>query len=174
MSNSQFPLSDDTGEQDVWLMARRAALMYYHMAKAIVDRLGETEGRELIRKAIWDYGVDCGQRVREGAKTLGLSTTEAKNYGAVPDLPSKGWHSEEVTNPSGEKRRGVTFCPLAATWKELETDHPGAESLGRIYCVVDEAKYHAFNCGLRCWHSNNVLDGDSCCIIEVENKERGR
>ena len=167
MSTKEFPLSDDKWEQDVWLVSRRMALLYYHMAKAIVERLGEDEGRQLIRQAVWEYGEACGERVRKGAQAEGLPLV-SDNYGAVPDLPSKGWHGEEVTLPTGEKKHAATFCPLAATWKELEADHPGAESLGRIYCVIDEAKYHAFNEDLRASHLKNVLDGDDYCIIEVE------
>lgn len=167
MSTKEFPLSDDKWEQDVWLVSRRMALMYYYMAKAIVNRLGEVEGKKLIRQAIWEYGEACGERVREEAQAKGLPLTP-DNYGLIPDLPSKGWRGKEVTLPTGEKKHAATFCPLAATWKELEADHPGAESLGRIYCVIDEAKYHAFNEDLRASHLKNVLDGDDYCIIEVE------
>ena len=167
MNSKRFPLSDDPWEQDVWLISRRMALMYYYMAKAIVNRLGEVEGKKLIRQAIWEYGEACGERVREEAQAKGLPLTP-DNYGLIPDLPSKGWHGKDVVLPTGEKKHASTFCPLAQTWKELEADHPGAEALGRIYCVVDEAKYHAFNNDLRGSHLKNVLDGDDCCIIEVE------
>lgn len=169
MSQKSFPLSDDPWEQDVWLMSRRAALMYYYMAKAIVDRLGEAEGKDLIRKAIWEYGEACGRGVKEGILEQGLSLTP-DNYGKVPDLPSRGWHGEDVVLPNGEKKRASTFCPLAEVWKQLEAGHPGAEALGRLYCLVDQAKYHAFNPELEAKHTRNVLDGDPYCIIDVERK----
>jgi len=155
----RFPESDDLHEQDVWLMARRMALLYYHMATAIIDRLGEEEGKRLIEKAILDYGNACGQRVREGVLEQGLAPV-LENYGKVPDLPSKGWRAEKVVI-DGEETRATTFCPLAATWKEL-----GAEKLGRLYCLVDVAKYGAYSKDLEAVHDKNVLDGDPVCVID--------
>jgi len=140
------------------------ALLYYHMATAIVQRLGEKEGEKLIKEAIWSYGEACGRDVRESVLSQGLSL-EAANFSAVPDLPSKGWRHE--VRGTGEKAgSAVTFCPLAAVWKEL-----GAEKLGRLYCFVDQAKFHAYNPDLCVVHEKNVLDGDDCCIIKVSSKD---
>ena len=159
-----FPASDDLWEQDVWLLSRRMALLYYYMATAIIKRLGESEGKKLIEDAIWAYGEACGHRVRESVLSQGLSP-EPANFSRVPDLPSKGWRSESAR--AAEKRgSAVTFCPLAAVWKEL-----GAEKLGRLYCFVDQAKFHAYNPALRVVHEENVLDGDDCCIINVTKKD---
>ncbi len=154
----KFPISDDQGEQDVWLMAQRMALLYYHMAEAICARLGEAEGEKLVKEAVWAYGESCGQLVRDGVLELGLPL-EAANYRKVPDLPSKGWRNES------DGQAATTFCPLAAVWKRL-----GAERLGRIYCFVDQAKFHAYNPELEVTHTKNVLDGDDHCIIDVRKK----
>lgn len=154
-----FPLSDDKWEQDVWLMARRMALLYYHMASAIVDRLGQEEGEKLIKDAVWAYGEACGRRVRDSVLDQQLPL-DAANYGKIPDLPSKGWVNEP-------RDKGATsFCPLAAEWKEL-----GAERLGRLYCWVDQAKLHAYNPAYEVTHTKNVLDGDDCCVIDVVKKD---
>ncbi|HHY76160.1 MAG TPA: L-2-amino-thiazoline-4-carboxylic acid hydrolase [Firmicutes bacterium] len=160
-----FPLCEDRWQQDVWLLARRMALLYYHMADAIVKRLGEEEGKKLIREAIWAYGQACGRRVREEVDRQGLPA-DLENYSTIPDLPSKGWLAEHRTMPDGEVRRVTTFCPLAAVWKEL-----GAEELGRLYCLVDVAKFDGYRPGLRAVHTKNVLDGDPYCLIDF--KETG-
>ena len=161
----RFPQSDDPWVQDVWLLARRMALLYYYMATAIVDRLGEDEGKKLVRDAVWAYGEACGRRVRDGVLSQGLPL-DAGNYARVPDLPSKGWSGGTVALPSGEKAHATTFCPLAATWKEL-----GAEKLGRLYCLVDQAKYCAYAPDLRLEHTRNLLDGDDCCVMEVTERK---
>lgn len=48
MSTKEFPRSDDEWKQDVWPIAGWMALLHYHMAKPVVDRLVEAEGRELL------------------------------------------------------------------------------------------------------------------------------
>ncbi len=150
-----FPEPMGQWEQDVWLMAQRTALVYIEMAKELVAALDEEKGKEAIKQAIWRVGTKCGHKVRDGVLGKGLEL-EAGNYQTAPDLPSVGWRK-------GDGK--VTFCPLAAVWKEL-----GEEKLGRIYCNIDPAKFNAYNPELWCTHDRNVLDGDDCCVIRVHPK----
>lgn len=151
----------DDWEFDVWLMARRAALLYHFMASAIVRRLGEEEGMELVREAVWEYGRHCGRVVREALEERGLPAT-AENFSRIPDLPSRGWRRDAVTLPDGKEQDRITLCPLARTWAELGED----TALARLYCFVDQAKIDGYSCGeLECVHAHNVLDGDDFCEI---------
>jgi hypothetical protein len=152
--------------EEVRLMARRAALLHYYFSKAIVDKLGEEEGRELIKEAIWNYGDHCGKVVREGVEELGLPIME-ENYSRVRDLPNYGWEAETVPAEDGEDHLVVTHCPLAATFQELG---PEGVSLGRLYCHVDQAKYQAYDPTKTFVHARNVLDGDPYCQFEINPK----
>jgi len=158
------PDPEDGWEQDVWLMARRLALMYYHFAQVIMERLGEEEGRRLIKEAVWRYGNACGKAVREGVERMGLEPT-AENFRLIPDLPSRGWRRQTVKLPDGRRQVQTILCPFAVVWKEL-----GAEDLGRIYCFVDQAKVEGYNPELECIHAHNVLDGDPFCEIVIRPK----
>ena len=73
----------------------------------------------------------------------------------------------EIDQPP-ERRPIATYCPLAAVWKELH-----AEDLGRMYCCVDQAKYHGYNPAFKFTHSKNVLDGDEYCEFLVEAPPAG-
>jgi hypothetical protein len=157
----------DGWEHDVWLMARRMALLYHYMAREIVDRLGEEEGRKLIKDAVWKYGVHCGKTVKEGVEKMGLPLTK-ENFRKVPDLPSRGWRHRVVDLPDGKKQTQSYLCPLARAWQELDDDL----SLDRIYCFVDQSKTEGYNgCDLECIHAHNVLDGDAFCEVVMREKE---
>jgi hypothetical protein len=67
-----------------------------------------------------------------------------------------------VAETENGPRRRVTYCPLAATWQAL-----GFESLGRLYCGVDQAKYRAYNAQAELVHTCNVLDGDPYCEFDI-------
>jgi hypothetical protein len=58
-------LSDDDIKEIVAQVVLRLAgawsYIYYHLAKKIVGRLGWDEGKELIEKAIIDYGEEQGR-----------------------------------------------------------------------------------------------------------------
>lgn len=149
--------------EEVKLMARRAALLHHYFSKAIIDRLGEEEGKELIKEAIWAYGRHCGRAVREGVEAMGLPLTD-ENFGRVRDLPKVGWEMSKIALENGEERSVATFCPLAAIFKELG---PEGEELGRLYCYVDQAKYEAYNPEKAFIHAKNVLDGDPYCEFVI-------
>ncbi len=158
------PEPEDQWEQDVWLMARRTALLFLNFSRAIIDRLGEEEGRELIKQVVMEYGRECGREVRSGTDEMKLEPTP-ENFGAVADLPSRGWRRESVELPDGREQVQTKTCPLAVVFAEQ-----GEEELGRIYCWVDQAKVEGYNPDLECVHEHNVLDGDSFCEIVIRRK----
>ena len=158
------PEPQDQWEQDVWLMARRTALLFLQFSRAIIDRMGEEEGKEFVKQVVMDYGRECGRVVREGTEKLGLGPTP-ENFHAIPDLPSRGWRRETVTLPSGREQVQTKVCPLAIVFAEQ-----GEEDLGRIYCWVDQAKVDGYNEELECVHAHNVLDGDPFCEIVIRRK----
>jgi hypothetical protein len=163
MAEPQDRISVDECAADVRLLARRLALLHYYYAEAIIGRLGEEEGRALIKEAIWAYGRHCGNAVRAEVEALGLPLT-AENYSRGRDLPRFGWESGKVTLPNGEVRATSLFCPIAATLQELG---PRCMELGRLYCFVDQAKFEAYNPAIEFAHARNVLDGDACCEFAV-------
>ncbi len=166
MSAKEMVTKEECSQQ-VSLMARRTALLHYFFSKTIIDRLGEKEGKELISKAIWAYGNYCGAFVRKQVEAMGLPLTE-ENFDTVADLPAYGWTTDTLTLESGEVRPIATFCPIAAGIKEIGED---AEKIGRLYCYVDQAKYHAYNPEIEFVHAKNLLDGDPYCEFLVRARE---
>lgn len=147
-------IKNDNHLRDVRIMSERLAFLYYHMVKNIIEEVGEERAEELVRKIILDYGTGCGLNTKGNVEALGEEAI-IENYHLGNDLPSVGW----------EKRDGKTlYCPFADTWKKLDF-----EKWGRLYCYVDQAKYEGYNKDLRCFHDKNLLDGDDCCIVRVEN-----
>jgi L-2-amino-thiazoline-4-carboxylic acid hydrolase len=162
---------EECGRQ-VALMARRTALLHYFFSQTIINRLGEEEGKKIIRDAIWAYGNYCGKSVKAKVEEMGLPLTE-ENYDKAPDLPQYGWETASITLEDGEVRPIATYCPIAASIKELG---PQAEKIGRLYCVVDQAKYHAYNPDIEFIHTKNILDGDPYCeflVRNVDEKDKG-
>ena len=149
----------EEARQEVVRLARRMAMMYHHVGQVLVERLGKKAAREILREAIWRYGEECGKKVRETVQAMGLPLT-VENFDKARDLPRYGWEARRRYE-GGVARPVVTYCPLAAVWLEK-----GSAELGRIYCLVDEAKYLSYN-GIRCVHVKNLLDGDDCCEFSI-------
>ena len=168
MTNEKQLITPEECAFEVKLMARRAALLHYYFAETIIKEMGEEKGKALVKKAVWAYGEHCGKAVRKGVEAMGLPPTD-ENFGKVRDLPAYGWETGMVDIPGGEPRMVASFCPLAATFKELG---PRGMELGRLYCYVDQAKYEAYNPEVKFIHTKNVLDGDACCEFLIEPKKK--
>ena len=52
---------------------------------------------------------------------------------------------------------------MGKLWNEL-----GEGELGRLYCLVDPAKYMAYNPNFKLAHSRALPDGDECCELVIK------
>jgi hypothetical protein len=158
------PLEEASEQVAMW--ARRMALLYHYFGEVLVEELGEEKAKEIMKKAVWRYGLDCGQRVREGVEKMGLPLTP-ENFSKVPDLPKYGLGDRFMVFEDGERRPKVLDCALAQVWHQK-----GSEEMGRIYCSVDQAKFEAYNPDIECRHLKNDLDGDGCCLLSIRWKKK--
>jgi hypothetical protein len=157
-----IPLEE--AKQAVEMTARRLGLLYLSFARTLVGELGEKQGKELIMKAIKDYGRRIGKEVRESVISQGLDPIP-ENYGIGKsrDIPKFGMHErKEEVEIDGEKRMRSYGCTMAKLWHEC-----GEDELGRLYCYVDPAKYMAFNPNFKLIHIKALPDGDEYCELAV-------
>jgi len=128
----------------------------------LVEELGEEKGKQLVLKAIKDYGTRIGSKVKEKTVAQGL-TDNPENY--KEDLPLYGMHDrKETVEIDGEKRTRMYGCTMAKVWNEL-----GANELGRLYCYVDPAKYMSFNPRFKLVHTKAMPDGDGYCEFALRS-----
>ena len=163
MKNRENMIPGDEALRQIQLALRRAALLYHFFAKTLTDELGESRGRELIRRAIDAYGDHIGREARCHVDERGLSPTP-ENFES--DLPTLAWEMERVV-VDGEERVRVQHCPLAEEWLTM-----GDPARGRLYCFVDQAKMRGFNPDYEYVHTRNVLDGDPYCELVVRPVKR--
>jgi hypothetical protein len=163
MKDSDNMIAKDEALRQIRLGLRRAAFLYHFFAKTLTDELGESQGRDLIRKAIDAYGEHIGREARRRADERGLSPTP-ENFES--DLPTLAWEMERVV-VDGEERVRVQQRPLAEEWLAL-----GEPGKGRLYCFVDQAKMQGFNPDYEYVHTRNVLDGDPYCELVVRPVKR--
>ena len=169
---SQEKLAREEAAHEVALVSRRVALLHIAFARTLVDELGDDRGRELIIKAIRAYGDRIGNEVRDAVLDQGLEPT-IENYGAgkARQLPVLGMHEgvETVQTPEGPRLRAYG-CVMGQLWNEI-----GESELGRLYCLVDPAKFMAYD-GVHTFpHLKTIPDGDAYCEFcyrEATERER--
>jgi hypothetical protein len=141
-------------------MTRRVGLLHMCYARTLVDELGREKGRDLIKKAIWDYGTKIGHRTRQRVEALGLEPT-IENFGKGGDLSAIGFDHVEVV-VEGERRVQSLGCAMAEVWHEY-----GEDELGGLYCLVDPAKMQAYDPDWTWVHTKKIPNGDECCELTI-------
>lgn len=150
----------EEAKEQVSRVCIRLALLYMSFAKTLTNELGEDRGKQLLMKAIKDYGSEIGRRVKVDSSSRGLENRPS-NY--QEDIPSYGMHVKlEVVDISGEKRQRLYGCVMGKIW-----DEAGQGRLGRLYCYVDPVKYMAFNRDFKLVHTRCLLDGDAYCEFAI-------
>lgn len=148
--------------EQVRLMARRLASLYHHTAVVLSERFGDEQTEQLLREIIWRYGSESGENTRRHVEQMGLPAV-TENFHLGSDLPRYGWSVETRVGEDGVERDCVTYCPFAELWQEK-----GAERWGQLYCLVDQAKYRAYN-GALCRHLQHVLRGADGCLFDIQD-----
>ncbi len=155
---TMIPLED--AEHEVMLTSRRIALLHLAFAKTLIEEFGEERGTELTIKAIKAYGTRVGQEARDAVLAQGLELTpENFSAGAARGLPKIGMHTgRDTLVVDGEHRFRAFGCVMGKVWNEL-----GEGKLGRLYCLVDPAKFMAYNPQFKLAHAKALPAGDACC-----------
>ncbi|MBI2287526.1 MAG: L-2-amino-thiazoline-4-carboxylic acid hydrolase [Chloroflexi bacterium] len=160
MAEKEKTVPLEEAKEQVRKVCARLGLLHIAFARTLVNELGEKKGKELILKAIKDYGVRIGEEARAAAAAKGLDNSPV-NFKS--DLPLYGMHDGgEAVKVGGETRRRAYGCVMGKVWNEL-----GEGELGRLYCYVDPAKYMAFNPDFKLAHVKALPDGDEYCELVV-------
>jgi hypothetical protein len=160
MTDERDQVSAAEARKAVQDMSRRVGLLHMCYARTLVDELGEERGRELIEKAIWDYGTKIGHRMRERVLAKGLEPT-VENMDQGSDLSPIGFDHRDV-EIDGEIRAQSLGCAIAEPWHDY-----GEQELGGLYCLVDPAKMQAYHPDYTMVHLRKIPNGDPCCEIVI-------
>jgi hypothetical protein len=160
MKNKGKTVSANEARKAIQAMSRRVGLLHLCYARQLVRELGEKRGRELIERAIWDYGTEVGKATRKRVEELDLEPN-LSNMDRGSDLSPLGFDFRSVT-VDGESRSQSPECVLADVWREY-----GEEELGQLYCLVDPAKMQAYSPEFTLVHTKRIPLGDECCEFAV-------
>ena len=139
----------EEAKEQVSIALTRAALLHLAFSKILVEELGEQKGKELVLRAIMEYGRRVGERIKRG----------------LSDLPKYGVIGTEELGESGDKwfeNYKAYDCVFARTFKEY-----GELDVGYLYCYVDPAKTMTADPGQKLIHRDCAACGDDFCTFEV-------
>ena len=140
--------------------AKLSAELYYFLADALVENLGEEKGKAAIRESVRKFGEKRVADMKKEAEERGLSAKCPQTYFAVRDMPSNGWENDPE-NPTV-----ITECPMFDIWENF--GEKGID-LGALYCEIDHILFGGF--GLALSRPQCKTGGDCVCDFQVQMKE---
>jgi L-2-amino-thiazoline-4-carboxylic acid hydrolase len=147
------------------------SLLFGWLTRAVIERVGESRGEAIMRRAVQHYGAQRGRRMalraRAGGRPLSVATYMA--YGEWRAAPGEMEH-ELVDGPPHARER-IRRCPWQTAWQAH-----GLLPYGRIYCLeIDGALVHGFNPALRVDVVGTQTNGAAQCEFvfhDVDPMER--
>jgi hypothetical protein len=133
-------------------LSKLMAEMHYFMAKEMIERLGEEEGKKAVRHALKQMAQSRIEAMHQEAKAVGIEPVGKKAYAKVKDFGTPDWQRDE--------QGVVTYCPMAETWAQYgET----GRIIGSLYCEIDYDLYEGF--GMKLDRPECLACGDKRCVF---------
>lgn len=141
--------------------AKLSAELYYFLADALIENLGEEKGKAAIRESLKKFAEKRVSDMKKEANERGLSTDLPQTYFSVRDMPSNGWKNHP------EDPLAITECPMFDIWENFGEN---GMKLGALYCEIDHILFGGF--GLALSRPQCKTKGDHVCDFQVQMKER--
>ena len=117
--------------------------VFAYMAEALIESLGEDEGRRVIRETVRDMSRDSGEKARRSYEERGVENTWRNHRDENGPVYALAWVGGVAVDEPDLKVVEYSYCPLGDAFVEMG---PRAEELGDIYCgVTDDAFWEGFN-----------------------------
>lgn len=160
------------GEEEFWkhcynIRTRFMVETFVFLCRAAIERFGDKEAREAIRKSRYDHGFYSGRRMAKKAEEEGkeknLATfIELMKLVELPWTPMTPPEKTAKKFSSGE----IPYCRFAALLKDMN-----AEDLGELYCAWDDGAVAGFNPKMKITTPKYLWRGDGRCIHIWELEE---
>jgi hypothetical protein len=136
------------------------ALLFAFVVKAVIERIGEQRGEEIIRKAVRQYGAERGRRMALRAQANGHSLNMG-NYLAYSEYKVRSKDmAQKIVEKVPHARVCMSQCSWFTTWQRN-----GLLPYGRLYCLeIDKAVVRGFNPDLQI----DVIDTQSNGAAQCE------
>jgi hypothetical protein len=145
------------------------AKMFVYMAEALIEHLGEDEGRRVTRETVREMCRDSGEEARRSYEARGVENTWRNHRDENGPVYALAWEGGVAVDEPDVKVVEYSYCPLGDAFAELGER---AEELGDIYCgVTDDAFWEGFNPAWKVTREK-TFSGDGICRLVWETRDR--
>lgn len=157
MAECEKKYSEEEFQAEQKRLLQFTGLVFYHIAKEVVDRFGEA-GKEAIERAMTNCGEERGRSIRERVLSLGLEPT-LPNMQKYYDLPTSTVVKSKREITPDKIISTIYYCPLAEVWMKK-----GRPDLGVLWCSVDPAVRRGYDPKVKFKTEKNMMQDSETCV----------
>lgn len=165
MAADDHPTSLEAAQAETRAAIENRALIYLHLYETLAEELGPEQASELMKRAIYQRGVEIGQAYREAAEDGDLARVGEL---FCDGSPCAGELFEPAIEESGTSRIVLSMraCPLVDAWRAHGVPDYEIDVLCGIAAAVDEGTFEGAGLELE------ILDrlgrpGSESCLLDV-------
>jgi hypothetical protein len=119
------------------------AKTFVFMAQAIIEELGEEEGKKKVLETVWKMSKSSGEAARDSYLERCVEPSWRNHRESNGPVYALAWDGGVIVNEDELKVVEYSFCPLGDAFSKLGKN---GEMLGDLYCsVTDNAFWSGFN-----------------------------
>ncbi len=152
---------------DIKFTAQHHAMLFTNIAKEVIEKIGEENGKKLIGRAVRKYGRQRGKRMALRAHKNGHALSVA-NYFAYGEWEvPKDEMDFKLIEKNPDARLNIFKCPWHSVWKENNL-----LEYGKYFCQeIDAALVNGFNPDLEIKVNSTQTNGGELCEFVFKNAE---
>ena len=142
---------------------KNRAMMYWHIYQALKNELGESKAAELIKRGVYERGVEIGQPFKKFAPG-DLKGLKDAFLAIIPDggrMFDPEVRSCDETGLEIKMRR----CPLKDAWQEAGLTDSDIARMCDIAAIVDKGTFEGagFEFSMESWTAAQ----QGCCLLKI-------
>lgn len=162
-TTSGGPTPLDIAQAETRASFANRALIYLHLYQTLAAELGPEQAIELMRQAIYERGLEVGEKYREAAEDgdleeIGAIFCEGSPCGGALFEPGV----EEIGTSHVVLR--MTACPLVETWREHGVPEYEIDVLCGIASAVDEGTFEGAGLDVEILERLGEPDSERCLL----------
>lgn len=161
-------MSEETLRVELYDSFKNRALIYYQVYDELRRELGPEKAEELLKRAIYQRGVEKGQKYAPFAP----ADLEGLQEAFIGHLPDEGRMFAPEVLRSDAEALDIKFhrCPLREAWQEAGLPDDLVATLCRIAARIDNGTFESagFTFSADTWQPG----GEGCCLLHIRRAER--
>jgi hypothetical protein len=157
-------MSADELRKQLYAAFKNRAMMYWHIYQALKKDIGEPKAAEVIKRGIYERGLEIGQPFKKFAP----ADLDGLKNAFLAFIPDGGRMFDPEVRRCDENGLEIKMrrCPLKEAWQEAGLTDSDIARMCDIAAIVDKGTFEGagFGFSMETWSAGQ----QGCCLLKIK------